>query len=135
MAIPPDPSGPWSGPEAALALLRDDPEEAAALIQTIPDAFSRTMAWIDAVAAMPDGDRDGKLRWVDRALLDARSIKEPANRLIAMAALAEHLLDLGQTERAPDPPRERADRARTGDRGVGRLRPRPTCRGVLAGRS
>ncbi len=104
----------------ALHLVRDDPAEATAVLETITEPFRRAYAFTEAADELPDSDRAGKLRLIERLLLDARAIPEPANRVIVLARIAERLIDLGETDRATALLREVEPTARelpTEDRG------------------
>ncbi len=86
--------------DAAKALNRTSPDEAAALVESIDEPSRRASAIIDACDALPASDRAGKLASLDRALVAARAIGGPADKVILVAKVAEHLLDLGETARA-----------------------------------
>ena len=85
---------------AGIRLLRDDPEEASTVFQAIADPGEHSRSLLLAAESLPTADRAGKLQWVDRALLESRSCRQPADRVLALAAVSEHLLDLGETQRA-----------------------------------
>lgn len=86
--------------QAARTLLGDDPEEAAAVLRTIADPARRARGWIDVLDLLPKSDRARKLSWLDLALTDARACQSPAERVLVVAAVAEHLLDLGEVPKA-----------------------------------
>ena len=85
---------------AALALAAADPEEAAAIAETIADPGRRAGALIDLVDALPAKEKPRKLALLDRAALQARSAGLSSNKLYQMGEAAERWLELGETAKA-----------------------------------
>jgi hypothetical protein len=84
----------------AEGLLISAQDEALAVVESIEDPGARANGLLQAVDALPESERARKLELLDRALADARAAREPTGiRLIAMAQVAEHWLDLGLTEK------------------------------------
>jgi hypothetical protein len=86
--------------EAALALAAKDPDEAAAIAETIADPSNRTGTLVDLADMTPAGDRARKLALLDRAALQARSAALSSNKLFQMGEVAERWLELGEQEKA-----------------------------------
>ncbi len=82
------------------AMAGDDPEEAAAVAESIPEAYRRAEALVDVCLGMPDGQRAKKRQLIDRALLSARAEPEPKWKVWQLGEAAELMLDLGETDRA-----------------------------------
>ena len=85
---------------AAGAMLRTNPAEAETVIETIVDPERRALAFLDACDNLPPTDRTGKLRRLDQSLLAARAAPKPEHQLVAIGRVAEHWLDLGETDKA-----------------------------------
>ncbi len=85
--------------DVAKALNRTSPEEAAAVVEAIEDTSSRAWAMLTAVDALPAPDRPGKLAALDRALTVTRAIPAPDHKVVTIARIAEHLIDLGEVGR------------------------------------
>jgi hypothetical protein len=86
--------------DAALALLAESPDEALAVAESIELASMRSFAFAELCDRLPGDDRAGRLRLLDRALLAARGVPEPGHKVVGIARVAEHLIDLGETDRA-----------------------------------
>ena len=86
--------------EAALGLAADDPEEAAAVAETIADPADRAGTLVDLADATPTADRARKLALLDRAALQARAGGLSSNKLFQMGEVAERWLELGEAEKA-----------------------------------
>ncbi|QEH35013.1 hypothetical protein OJF2_35580 [Aquisphaera giovannonii] len=86
--------------ELAWAMMRDDPDEAAAVAEGIPQAFRRAQTLVGIAASLPDESRARKRAIVDRVLLAARAEPEPKWKVWQIGEAAELMLDLGETERA-----------------------------------
>ncbi len=85
---------------ASCGLVDSTLEERMAVVGSIQDAEWRVLGALDAESALPEAARGLRREWVDRALGDARSIREPSRRVVALARVADRLLDLGETDRA-----------------------------------
>ncbi|HZW32785.1 MAG TPA: carboxypeptidase-like regulatory domain-containing protein, partial [Isosphaeraceae bacterium] len=86
--------------EVVAALAASDPEEAAAVAESIPDPAPRADALLKLIDALPDADRARKLALLDRAALQARSVPDVNERLRVMGDVAERWHELGQVEKA-----------------------------------
>lgn len=86
--------------EAALGLAASDPEEAAAVAETIADPADRAGTLVDLADAMPAADRARKLALLDRAALQARAASMESNKLFQMGEVAERWLELGEADKA-----------------------------------
>jgi len=86
--------------DAALALWPGSPEKALAAVESIKADGMRSSAFVALSDLLPATDRAGKLRLLDRALLAARAKAEPRDKVNAVLPIAEHWLDLGETDRA-----------------------------------
>ncbi len=86
--------------ELARTMAREDPEEAAAVAESIPDAFRRAEALVDVCVEMPDDQRTRKRQLIDQVLLSARAEPVPKWRVWQLGEAAELLLDVGETDRA-----------------------------------
>jgi hypothetical protein len=86
-----------------LALLESAPDEAVAIFDSIDNPAFRAMGLLEAAKALPEAERDKKLELLDRALLHARAAQEPTGiRVLLIGQVAEHWLDLGETDRATE---------------------------------
>jgi hypothetical protein len=85
---------------AALALAAQDPEEAAAIAETIADPGRRAGTLVDLVDALPAEEKTRKLALLDRAALQARAAQLSSNKLYQMGEVAERWLELGETVKA-----------------------------------
>ncbi len=86
--------------EAALGLAADDPDEAAAIAETIADPAYRTGTLVDLADVTSVADRARKLALLDRAALQARGAALSSNKLFQMGEVAERWLELGEHEKA-----------------------------------
>ncbi len=86
--------------DAAKAMLAEAPDEALAVVESIESAERRSYAFADLCDRLPRDDRAGKLRLLDRTLLAARAVPDPAHKIVGIATIAEHWIDLGETDRA-----------------------------------
>jgi len=86
--------------QAALAFAAADPDEAAAIVETISDPAGRADTQVDLVDALPASERQRKLDWLDRAAFQARAAMLSSNKLYVMGEVAERWLELGQPEKA-----------------------------------
>jgi hypothetical protein len=86
--------------EIAGVMARSDPEVAAAVAETIPEAFRRAEALVDICTRLPDTQRARKRQLADRALVAVRAEREPNYRVWQLGEAAELLLDLGEADQA-----------------------------------
>ena len=86
--------------QAALGFVADDPDEAAAIAETIVEPANRTGTLIDLVDLTPAADRARKLALLDRAALQVRSTALSSNKLFQMGEVAERWLELGEMDKA-----------------------------------
>ena len=86
--------------EVAAVLADTDPEEAASIAEAVADPAGRARALIEVVDALPATQRARKIALLDRVALHARSAPEPVNRLWWIGEAAEHLHELGESEKA-----------------------------------
>ncbi len=84
---------------AALGLIDESPEEAAAIAETIPRAAMRAQFHRKVADAAPALDRAGKLESLGRALAQARAEADPAARLGELGLIGDRLIDLGEEAR------------------------------------
>jgi hypothetical protein len=70
------------------------------VVESIQDAEWRVIGQLDAADALPETSRSLKRERVEQALGDARSIGDPARRVVALAKVADRLIDLGHLDRA-----------------------------------
>jgi hypothetical protein len=82
------------------ALAGTDPEEAAAVAESITDPVRRVAAFIEVIDALPSTSRSRRLTLLDRAAIQARAIPEAAERLQRIGGVAERLYELGEVEKA-----------------------------------
>jgi hypothetical protein len=85
---------------AALALAAADPDEAAAIVETILDPSNRADALIALVDALPKGDRARKLALLESAALQARAGDLSSGKLYVIGAVAERWLELSEHDKA-----------------------------------
>lgn len=80
-------------------LAKENPDEALAQaeVSTLPEA--RAISYVSIWELQPELDRAKVRELVDQALLNARAIKSPEQR-IAIARIADKLIDLGEKEPA-----------------------------------
>ncbi len=86
--------------ELSRTMARDDPEEAAAVAESIPEAYRRAQALVNICVQTPDDQRARKRQLIDRVLLSARAEPEPKLKVWQLGEAAELLLDFGETDRA-----------------------------------
>ena len=84
----------------AEALAASDPDEAAAVAESISSPESRAPVLIDLADALPATDRPHKLALLDRALLQARAANRLVDRVHQMCEVAERWYELGEHDRA-----------------------------------
>ncbi len=85
--------------EVALALMANNLDEASAVAESIELAYVRSSAFVRLADRLPLADRKGKLQLLDRTLLASRSVPEPGYKLVGIAEIAEHWIDLGEIDR------------------------------------
>jgi hypothetical protein len=84
---------------AALGLLDAGSEPAADVIERFNQPELRARFAREACDAAAAGDLAAKLAWLDRALVQARAVGEPASKLNELGRVGTRLLDLGELER------------------------------------
>jgi hypothetical protein len=75
-------------------------EEATPVVEAIRDPEWRSLARLEQVDARPDRPLGTRLDDVDRALQDARTIRDPSRRVVAQARVACRWVELGRSDRA-----------------------------------
>jgi Carboxypeptidase regulatory-like domain len=85
---------------AARGMLKETPDEAMALIESLADPIGRTDGYRQASDALPASERDKKLTLLNQGLVHAQGIKDPALRLLFLGQIAGRLHELGERERA-----------------------------------
>ena len=83
-----------------LALARTDFEEATAVAESIADPATRAWALVHLADRLPAAERDRKLALLARALLQARTAADQADRLLQMGEVAERWYELGEVDKA-----------------------------------
>jgi hypothetical protein len=83
-----------------IALAATDPEEAAAVAESIADPGTRAGVLVDLADALPASERARKLAALDQAALQARAATDTQNKLFQMGEVAERWYELGEIERA-----------------------------------
>lgn len=84
----------------AAGLFESAPDEALAVAESIEDPAARALALLKGVDALPSSEKAKKLELLDRALVAAKAAREPTGiRILLMAQVAEHWLDLGLPEK------------------------------------
>jgi protocatechuate 3,4-dioxygenase beta subunit len=85
--------------EAANMLLHTAPDDALDLIESMSSGHMPVLLYVRLASALPKDSPQRKLNLLAEAHLKAQAIREPGFRLVAVAEIAEGLLDLGQKER------------------------------------
>jgi hypothetical protein len=75
-------------------------DERMAIVDAIRDAECRVLAALDGADSLPDTARALKRECVERALRDARAIREPSRRVVTLARVAARLIDLTELDQA-----------------------------------
>jgi hypothetical protein len=83
-----------------MELARSDPEAARAATEAIAAAYTRGLALSEVCERLSDEQRATKQRIIDQALAAARAEADPKMKMLALAVVAEPLLNLGEAERA-----------------------------------
>ena len=86
--------------------LRENFEDARALIEAIKDPDTRSRAYSAASAAVSETNRTRKLELLQESLVAARVVAEPGARVLQFAQVGGQLLDLGKIEEATNVLRE-----------------------------
>lgn len=84
---------------AARSLLKESPDEAMALIESLADPIGRTNGYRQASDLLPASERDKKRSLLSQGLVHAQGIQDPSLRLVFEGQIADRLLDLGETDR------------------------------------
>jgi hypothetical protein len=84
----------------AAGLFESAPDEGLAVAESIDDPAGRALALLKGVETLPPSEKPKKLELLDRALVAAKAAREPTGiRVLLMAQVAEHWLDMGLTEK------------------------------------
>jgi hypothetical protein len=89
----------------------DDPDEAQAVIAALSDPYTRAYAYAEASGVLPAAEKTRKVEWLNEALVQLRSVNEPAQRIALTSLVAEKLFDAGAMEPATKVAREAAAEA------------------------
>ncbi|HVX10035.1 MAG TPA: carboxypeptidase-like regulatory domain-containing protein [Pirellulales bacterium] len=84
----------------AKRLSAEDPDDAAALIESLDNAYSRAAAYVMATEALPASQRERRLEWIGKARLHLRGAGEPMMRTALTAYLARLMTESGDREEA-----------------------------------
>lgn len=86
--------------QAARSLMADSPEETIELVDGLKTGeHMQSMTYAELAGLLPADKQARKLELLGEALVKAQAIKEPGFRLVAIARVAEGLLDAGEKER------------------------------------
>ena len=97
---------------AAQTLANENIDEALTVVETIHDPSSRVLGYLDVWDILLPAERRRSLDLLDQALVEARQIKEPWQRLINLGQVAERQMDVGEKDRAEKLLREGLELAR-----------------------
>ncbi|MGC8641920.1 MAG: carboxypeptidase-like regulatory domain-containing protein [Isosphaeraceae bacterium] len=86
--------------QAALGLNAADPEEAAAVAETISDPSYKAGTLVDLVDELPPSELTRKRAFLDRAAAQARLATLNSNKFFQMGEVAERWLELGDKDKA-----------------------------------
>ena len=86
--------------EIVLVLAERDPEEAAAVAESIADPATRSSALAQLTERIPESQRERKLALLDRAVQQARITTDQGDRLDLMGKVAERWFELGEIDKA-----------------------------------
>jgi hypothetical protein len=81
-------------------LLRESPEEAMEVVGSMREPFARAFAYILASGPAVVPDRAKAADRLTEALVHARNVQDPGQRLVCLGQVAEHWLDMGRVEPA-----------------------------------
>jgi hypothetical protein len=84
----------------ALQLVKTDPDEAAAVVETISEPGDRAGYLVDLSDALPESERPRRIGLLDRAALQAKAATKLDDRLWQTGEVAERLFELGETAKA-----------------------------------
>ena len=84
----------------AAAIASQSPDEAVSIAESINDPAARSGCLTRIADRLPASSRDRKVDLLAQAQLQARSIKQPGQRISLIVGVAERWLDLGEKERA-----------------------------------
>ena len=82
------------------ALAKNSLDEALAQAEVNSSADTRASCYLDICDVRPDLDKSWVRELIDQALLNARAVKSPEERLRFYGPIADKLIDLGEKERA-----------------------------------
>ena len=85
---------------ASCSLTGSSNDERMAIVEAIRDAEWRVQGALDAADSLPETARALKHECVERALQDARAIREPSRRVVSLAKVAARFIDLAEHDRA-----------------------------------
>jgi hypothetical protein len=83
-----------------IALAATDPDEAAAVAESIAEPGTRAGVLVDLADELPASEKSRKLAVLDQAVLQAKAATNPQDRLFQMGEVAERWYELGEIERA-----------------------------------
>ncbi len=86
--------------EIVHVLAERDPEEAAAVAESIADSATRSSALAQLTERIPESQRERKLALLDRAVQQARITTDQGDRLDLMGKVAERWFELGEIDKA-----------------------------------
>jgi hypothetical protein len=84
----------------ATAMAGQSPDESLTVAQSIHESGARAWCLTGLAEKLPASARERKAELLTQAQLQARAVKQPAERIVLFARLAERWLDLGEKERA-----------------------------------
>jgi Carboxypeptidase regulatory-like domain len=84
----------------ATALASQSPDEAVTIAESIQSSGLRSWCLTDLVDKLPASARDRKTGLLAQALLRARGVKQPGERIRLLGRVAERSLELGEKDRA-----------------------------------
>ncbi len=85
---------------AAVVLARESPDDAATLVETLPDPERRAQAYVELAGAMRTRDPVRARRLVEQAIVNNRATTAPRPRIFAEISIIQALIDLNDTARA-----------------------------------
>jgi hypothetical protein len=82
------------------ALLRENPDEAGALIENISDSNTRARVYAGVARYLLKSDPARARRYLEEAILNNRATNQPRRRMSTSLPIIDLLIDVGDTERA-----------------------------------
>lgn len=86
----------------AKSLLKESPEEARSVVDSMRDPGFRAQGYLDLCDALPADQPEGRRALLAQALLHARAVKAADHRVIYLGAAAGRLLALGDKDKAQE---------------------------------